>query len=154
MFLAFVIAALIPACGGGGSSQSAPVATGASDTDTPRQDPQTALGGSQPPNVRIVSPGPGSTCHEGATITIQAMAVDPDTAIVRVEFFDGARHLGSRVAEPFSFAWGGVKAGAHVLTVVAYDVQGLSATSDPVTVFVVARGSEDEDEDQVRRQRR
>jgi hypothetical protein len=154
LFLAVSLAILIPACGGGGASEGTPAATGTAEPDPAREDPRTSLGGSQPPNVRIVTPGPASTCHEGATVTIKAVAIDPDTEIVRVEFFDGGKHLGSRVAEPFALAWGGVKAGAHVLTAVAFDVQGLSASSDPVTVFVIARGSEDVEQVEERDERR
>jgi chitinase len=65
--------------------------------------------------------------------------VDPDTLIARVDFFDGSTPIGSKSAPPFLVAWGGLKAGSHVITAVATDIQGLSATSDPVTVFVTAR---------------
>jgi hypothetical protein len=139
ILLAIGAAILIPACGGGGGSDGAPAAS---------QPSQTSLGDGQPPLVRIVSPGSGTTCHEGATVTLQAVAVDPDALIARVDFFDGSKPIGSKLAPPFNVSWSGVKAGAHIVTAVAFDVQGLSATSDPVTIFVVARdGDEDDDRD-------
>jgi len=145
-FLLVVGAAfLIPACGGGGSS-GAPPATETGTTEADPSPPQGAgLTSGQPPFVRIVSPASGCTCHAGATITLKAVAVDPDTEIARVEFFDGSKLIGGNPAPPFVLAWGGVKAGTHVITAVAYDVQGLSATSEPITIFVLARDSDDDD---------
>src|SRR5438067_10158261 len=134
-------AVLIPACGGGGGSGGNSSPSSAADSDVAAG----GLGGSQPPRIRIVTPSGGSSCHEGATVTVQAVANDPDTTIVRVEFFDGSKLIGTRAAPPFTIALGGLSPGAHVLTAVAFDVQGLSATSDPVTIFVVARDGHDDD---------
>ncbi len=132
-------AILIPACGGGGGSSGGGAPTTTSATTEPGTPQEAGLGGSQLPFVRLVSPTPGCTCNEGATLTLQAVAVDPDTLIVRVDFFDGSKPIGSKSAPPFVVAWGGLQPGSHVITAVAYDVQGLSARSDPVTVFVLAR---------------
>src|SRR6185436_21174662 len=141
---------LIPACsGGGGSSGGGTPATTAATTE-PISPQEAGLGGSQAPFIRLVSPTPGSTCNEGATLTLQAVAVDPDTLIVRVDFFDGSKPIGSKSAPPFLVAWGGLKPGSHVITAVAYDVQGLSATSEPVTVFVLARHDDGQDQDRDR----
>ena len=98
------------------------------------------LGSGQPPNVMIVSPGSSTTVQEGATLSVQVAAVSPDAAIVQVDLFDGSQKVASRNAAPFIFALGGLSAGAHVLTAVAIDVQGLLTSSAPVTVFVTARG--------------
>ena len=142
ILLAIGAAIFIPACGGGGGSDGAPAAG-----SSPSQPSQTSLGDGQPPLIRIVSPGSGTTCHEGATVTLQAVAVDPDALIARVEFFDGSKPIGSKAAPPFIISWSGVKAGAHIVTAVAFDVQGLSATSDPITIFVVARSGDEDDHD-------
>ncbi|HVE41164.1 MAG TPA: Ig-like domain-containing protein [Planctomycetota bacterium] len=145
LFGAFVV----PACGGGGGGSQAPdvgTAVGIATINGPEAN-QTGLGGGRLPLVRIISPTPGSSCHEGATITIQAVAVDPDAIIARVDFYDGSILLGSRLVAPFNLAWGGVKAGAHVLTAVAFDITGVSGSSQPVTIFAVARGDENEDQD-------
>jgi hypothetical protein len=133
---------LIPACGsdsGGG-------------TPPPGDLPPTELGDSpsiatsEPPVVRIVSPGPRTQCPPGATITIHAVAIDPDAEIVRVDFFDGTALIGTQWAAPFKVAWGGIAEGTHVLTAVALDVQGLTAVSSPVTV-VATDGDDDEGDD-------
>jgi hypothetical protein len=140
-------AVLVPACGGGGSqSPDVGTAVGIATINGPEAN-QTGLGGGRLPLVRIISPTSGSTCHEGATITIQAVAVDPDAVIARVDFYDGSVPIGSRLVAPFNLAWGGVKAGAHVLTAVAFDITGASGSSLPVTIFAVARGDENEDQD-------
>jgi Bacterial Ig domain len=148
---------LVPACGGGGgSSPQAPdagAAVGIATINGPEAN-ETGLGGGRLPLVRIISPTSGSSCHEGATITIQAVAVDPDAAIARVDFYDGSVLLGSRLVAPFNLAWGGVKAGAHVLTAVAFDITGAAGSSLPVTIFATARGDENEDQDdEIRRGR-
>jgi hypothetical protein len=129
---------LIPACGGdtdGGAPTSA-----AADDGT--------LGGSEPPFIRIVSPGPNTVSQEGGTINLQAMAVDPDETVVRVDFFDGTEHIGTRWAAPFVVPWGSLTRGTHILTAVALDVDGLTWVSEPVVVIVRdddnARDNEDD----------
>ncbi len=150
LLLVLLGAVLVPACGGGGGGGSqapdAGTAVGIATINGPEAN-QTGLGGGRLPLVRIISPTPGSTCHEGATITIQAVAVDPDAIIARVDFYDGSLPLGSRLVAPYNLAWGGVKAGAHVLTAVAFDISGAAGSSLPVTIFAVARGDIDEDQD-------
>jgi len=56
--------------------------------------------------------------------------------------------IGGKSAPPFVVAYGGLTPGSHVLTAVAIDIEGITSVSPPVTIFVVQRGSEDdEDED-------
>ena len=137
---ALAAALLLPACGDNGS--------GTSDAGgrTP-QDDTGDLGSGQPPFVRIVSPGPRTTVHEGATILLQAVAADPNAILAQVSFFDGDRLIGSKTAAPYIVAAGALQAGTHVFTAVAIDIEGRSAVSPPVTVFVVRRGGGDDDED-------
>jgi hypothetical protein len=141
---ALAAAILIPACadsGGGG----APTATqGLVSPSTPDA---ANPGGSEGPIVRIVSPGPRSTCRKGATINIHAVAVDPDAAILRVDFFDGAEPIGTRWSSPFIIAWGGISTGTHVLTAVALDVAGRTSVSAPVVVLVIDDDQHDHDDD-------
>src|SRR5258706_10320371 len=124
--------AVLPACGGGSGRF---VSQGAPD---PGETSSALLGSGQPPVVRIVSPGPGSTVAPGSTVNVQAVAVDPDSIIVVVEFFDGGRSVGARSSPPFVIALGGLQTGAHVLSAVAVDIEGLTAVSMPVTIFVAA----------------
>jgi len=154
LLLALLGAFLVPACGGGGSSPQAAdpgTAVGIATITGPGAN-ETGLGGGRLPLVRIISPTSGSSCHEGATLTLQAIAVDPDALIARVDFYDGSMLIGSQLVAPFNVPWGGVKAGAHVLTAVAFDITGVSGSSLPVTVFAIARGTEAEDQDDEIRQ--
>lgn len=88
-----------------------------------------------PPAVSIISPADGATFVSPAEVTIEALALDADGTVTKVEFFDGVSSLGSVIAGPF------VKtvtlyAGAHALTAVATDNQGAIATSATVIVAV------------------
>jgi hypothetical protein len=131
-------ALLLPACGDGT----------AADVDGRNPAVPTALGGGQPPIVRIVSPAPRATFQEGGTVTIQAVAADPNAVLARVNFYDGDQLIGGKSAPPFVIAYGGLTAGSHVLTAVAIDIEGITSVSPPVTIFVVRREVEDdEDED-------
>lgn len=130
-------ALLLPACGTGSST----------DVDGRNPAVPAALGSGQPPFVRIVSPAPRATFQEGGTATLQAVAADPNAILARVNFYDGDRLIGGKSAAPFVVAYGGLAAGSHVLTAVAIDIEGISSVSPPVTIFVVQRGMEEDDED-------
>jgi len=129
---------LLPACGDGSSA----------DVDGRNPAVPAALGGGQPPIVRLVSPAPRATFQEGGTATLQALASDPNAVLARVNFYDGDQLIGGKSAPPFVVAYGGLTPGSHVLTAVAIDIEGITSVSPPVTIFVVRRGAEDdEDED-------
>jgi hypothetical protein len=135
---ALTAALLLPACGDGTTA----------DVDGRNPTIPADLGSGQPPVVRIVSPAPRATFQEGGTVTIQALAVDPNAVLARVNFYDGDRLIGGKSAAPFLLAYGGLTAGTHILTAVAIDIEGITSVSPPVTIFVVQRGGDDdEDED-------
>ena len=106
-----------------------------------------SLGSGQPPFVRIVSPGPRSSVPEGSTITVQAIAGDPNAILARVDFYDGDRQIGGKMSAPYFVALGNLEAGSHVLTAVAIDIEGITTVSAPVTVFAVKEPEVDEDDD-------
>ena len=119
---------MIPACGDGPGSHSAP--------QTDSQNPAVAATG-QPPVNRIVSPESGATRTEGSKIAIKAVATDPDGVIERVEFYDDNRLIGSKSDPPYTLSTGRLKAGTHVLCAVAVGFDGSTTASSPVTLFVV-----------------
>jgi hypothetical protein len=131
-------ALLLPACGDG---------SGSADVDGRNPAPPPSLGTGQPPFVRIVSPGPRSSVPEGSTITVQAVAADPNSILARVDFYDGDRLVGGKLSAPFFVALGRLEPGSHVLTAVAIDIEGIATVSAPVTVFAVKEPDEDEDYD-------
>jgi hypothetical protein len=89
-----------------------------------------------PPTVSITSPATGATVS--GTITVTATASDK-VGVASVQFqLDGA-NLGSLLtAAPYSVSWNtaGASNGSHILTAIAKDTAGNSATSAGVTVTV------------------
>jgi uncharacterized protein (TIGR03118 family) len=87
------------------------------------------------PTISINSPANGATFVSPADVTIEAVAMDPDGTVAKVEFFDGENSLGSVAAAPFNENVT-LYAGSHPLTAVATDDQGATTTSETVTVDV------------------
>ncbi|MDA3882264.1 MAG: Ig-like domain-containing protein [Bacteroidales bacterium] len=90
-----------------------------------------------PPDVNITNPPASATFADGDNITIQVNATDSDGAVVKVEFYSGTTKLGESVSSPYSFSWTNVQAGTYVLTAVVTDDDGLSTTSEGVSVSVL-----------------
>ncbi len=90
----------------------------------------------QPPEVNISSPTKGNAFVAPATITIDAVAYDPDGTIVKVEFYNGPTKLGESTAPPYFFTWKEVPAGTYTFTAAATDNMNTRTLSAPVTVVV------------------
>jgi regulation of enolase protein 1 (concanavalin A-like superfamily) len=86
--------------------------------------------------VSVTAPTGGSTFTAPANITVSAQASDPENRLSRVDFFAGSTKIGSLTAAPFTIAWSSVPAGTYALTAAAFDLDGGSTTSQPVTVNV------------------
>ncbi len=89
------------------------------------------------PVITITSPATNDLFGKPATILINANASDPDDNITKVEFFNGATKIGEDLTAPYSFNWTNVQAGTYAITAKATDAEGLTATSQAVTVYVV-----------------
>lgn len=91
-----------------------------------------------PPTARIVSPASGSALTPGRGFDLQVEAVDPDGEIVRVEFFEGDKLLGSGIkgnalgSRVYAFQWPNVPAGLHRIVARATDNAGETTTSASV----------------------
>lgn len=96
----------------------------------------------QHPTVSITAPASGTTITQGTATPVTATASDPDGTVTSVEFFDGAASLGTDNSSPFSITWTPGTLGSHALTARATDNGGASTTSAPVSVTVVAPGSD------------
>jgi len=94
--------------------------------------------GNARPTVAITTPTNGATFNIGDTIAITATASDSDGSINKVEFFQGAMKLSETTTAPYNFTWIDVAAGNYVLTAVATDNEGASATSAPIIISVNA----------------
>ncbi len=87
------------------------------------------------PTVAIVSPADGSTITPLSDLVIKAQASD-NSGIAKVEFFEGQNKLGEVLTEPFNYTWMSIPLGDYVLTAVATDTSGRTATSETVTIGV------------------
>ena len=106
-----------------------------------------------PPKVHIVEPHNGALILGPTNVEVEAAAFDPDGTVASVKFFSGSNSLGTVTAppvmfvtnrwgvfpikEPFSLTWSNAPVGAHVLTAVASDNGGATATSAPVSITIV-----------------
>jgi len=95
----------------------------------------------------ITNPKDGANFPVGATILIEATAIDFDGYISTVEFWDGAQQIGVSVINFFrapdpgtpiyhSFEWPDTSPGSHVLTARAVSTLGMAVTSAPVQITV------------------
>ena len=100
-------------------------------------------------SVAIIHPPDGANFRAGATIPIQAVAIDLESYISRVEFWDGEHRIGVseiwfiRAPDPgtpiqHSFEWHGAAAGPHILTARVIRPDGTILGSRPVKVTVGA----------------
>jgi hypothetical protein len=88
------------------------------------------------PSVAITSPANGATVSSAITVT--ANATD-DTGVISVKFYVDGVLIGSEdTSAPYSTSWStaAVTDGSHVLTAIARDAAGNTATSSAVTVTV------------------
>jgi hypothetical protein len=91
-----------------------------------------------PPQVTLTSPVDGQFFTAPAQITLLANATDPDGSVTNVEFYENGVFLGQAASPPYSFIWANSTTGSFVLTAIAFDNQGASATSGPVNVTIGA----------------
>ena len=100
-----------------------------------------------PPRVHLERPFNGSTFQAPGNIEVCAAARDIDGSVATVEFFAGSTSLGV-VTNPshtswwedetfYCLTWSNVTAGSYLLTAVATDNGGLTATSGPVNIKVL-----------------
>ncbi|MFT4309055.1 MAG: Ig-like domain-containing protein [Candidatus Woesearchaeota archaeon] len=96
----------------------------------------------KPPVVSISSPVEGAEFVLGDSVTIVASASDPDGSVVKVEFFADGVKVGERTTSPWSLSWVPAMVGSYDISARATDNGGATATSTPVTVYVVAPPAE------------
>jgi len=90
----------------------------------------------QPPVVNISSPTKSTSFIAPASITIDAVASDPDGVITKVEFYQGNVKLGEITTAPYIYTWKEVPEGTYSITAAATDNQNLRTISSAVTVVV------------------
>ena len=91
---------------------------------------------SQPPQVRIESPGDFESISDSGKATVRVRATDKDGVVSRVELFADGVRIGEDASAPFAFTWAKPAYGEHILTAVAHDDRGGRAESEPTAVLV------------------
>jgi hypothetical protein len=89
-----------------------------------------------PPTVSVTSPVLNSTYNMTASITISADAADTDGLISKVEFYNDTTRLAELTTTPYNFTWNNPLAGSYSITAKAFDNEGASTTSSPITIGV------------------
>jgi uncharacterized repeat protein (TIGR02059 family) len=90
----------------------------------------------QLPVVEILNPLKGNEYETNSSITLEAMASDPDGSISKVEFYSDAVKLVELTSAPYIFTWKDVTSGSYSITAVAMDNLNDTTVSSPVE-FVV-----------------
>jgi uncharacterized repeat protein (TIGR02059 family) len=88
--------------------------------------------GNQSPVIIISNPQKGNKFENPATITIDAVAYDPDGTISKVEFYSGAAKLFEVTSAPYTYTLKDVKAGTYSITAIATDNLNATTTSLPI----------------------
>ncbi|HEX2749519.1 MAG TPA: Ig-like domain-containing protein, partial [Verrucomicrobiales bacterium] len=87
------------------------------------------------PVVTLTAPANGASIQMPGPVTITADATD-NSAVTKVEFFAGSTKVGEDTSAPYAFDWMPALSGTYLLTAVATDDSGATATSAPVSVQV------------------
>ncbi|MCD7971792.1 MAG: Ig-like domain-containing protein [Candidatus Azobacteroides sp.] len=93
-----------------------------------------------PPTVTLTAPADNSTFEARTNITLSAQAESTEAEILFVEFFRNNEKIGEATTAPYEVTWRALE-GTHVLTAKATASDGLSATSEGITVFITPSGT-------------
>ena len=94
------------------------------------------------PTVSILSPADAAIYTAPASIDINATAASAGDSITKVEFYSNTTLIGTTTVSPYNFTWSGVAIGNYSITAKATNGSGISATSIPVNVVVVAANTD------------
>ena len=94
-----------------------------------------AAPGNTAPTISLTSPAANASFVTPASITLTADAADAN-GIYKVDFYQGTTLLATDYTAPYSYTWGGARAGSYALTAKATDTGGATAMSAAVTVTV------------------
>ena len=76
-----------------------------------------------------------SSSHTRETVRVESS--DSDDGIARVELFVDGASIGDTSAAPYELDWSAAGLGEHTLSAIAYDNDGASTESEPVSVTVI-----------------
>ena len=90
----------------------------------------------QIPTVSISSPGNNQIFNLPSSISITAIADDPDGTIARVDYYLADEKIGESTSPPFKINYEFDSAGTYEITAMAFDNLYASATSEPVRITI------------------
>ena len=102
------------------------------------------------PIVKISNPRKGIVYDNLSTITIDAIASDPDGIVNKVEFYNGMVKLVELTSAPYTYTWKDVAAGSYSITAIATDNLNDTTISTPVEFVVGSRVKYDANSDIVK----
>lgn len=92
----------------------------------------------QPPVIEISNPFKGNMYFINSSITIDAIASDPDGSITKVEFFNSLVKLVELTSAPYTYTWKDVPTGSYSITAIATDNLNATTVSSPIEFVVGA----------------
>jgi uncharacterized repeat protein (TIGR02059 family) len=90
------------------------------------------------PFIHISNPHKGNSYVNLTTITIDAIASDPDGTVSKVEFYNGSERLVELTTEPYTYIWKVVVPGTYTITAIATDNLNDTTKSSPVEFEIAA----------------
>ena len=91
------------------------------------------------PIVKISNPHKGISYEHLATLTIDAIASDPDGTVSKVEFFNGLVKLVEFTSAPYTYTWKDLAVGSYSITAIATDNLSDTTISSPVEFIISAK---------------
>jgi hypothetical protein len=102
------------------------------------------------PIVKISNPRKGIVYDNLSTITIDAIASDPDGIVNKVEFYNGKVKLVELTSAPYTYTWKDVAVGSYSITAIATDNLNDTTISAPIEFVVGSRVKYDANSDIVK----
>jgi hypothetical protein len=88
------------------------------------------------PTVSIATPADGTVYGAKPTVALTVSVASQYSTIKEVDYYQGSTLLKAVKSSPYAYGWSKPAAGTYTLTAIATDSQGLSTTSDPVSITV------------------
>jgi hypothetical protein len=92
----------------------------------------------QPPTADFSAPAEGAIVAPGSDLTVTATAADPDGSVEQVGILADGEDVGTVTEAPYSVTWASIPEGAHMLTAVVTDDDGIQIRSAAYPVFAFA----------------
>jgi hypothetical protein len=102
------------------------------------------------PIIHIYNPRKGTSYDNLSTVTIDAVASDPDGTISKVEFYNGSEKMVELTSDPYTYTWKDVGAGTYYITAIATDNLNDTTKSSPIELVVGTRVKYDANSDVIK----